>query len=158
MKYFIRSISNIGPWMQVFAIGLIISISYCYIWIMLNPSAKIFYLSSIRNDTFGGIVSILVIVTLITALCLLVPSSTCSRVVGKMLILLIGIYLGAILVLFIKSTNDNYSIIVCPGVQAFSILWCLSIGSLKANIAEKAKLAIMPFSLLAAVSIYQVIL
>lgn len=48
------------------------------------------------------------------------------------------------LYLFIFYGRKRLFTIVYLSVQGFSSLWCLSIGTLKINIIEKTKLAIMP--------------
>lgn len=164
MNYFINSIllaslSKIRPWIGIFLIGFIIGISICGFSLLLNPNMGIihFGMKAISYDTFWGtagmVITELIKILFIAVICLLIPNNKYGIIAGKIMILLISVYLGIIGALFIKSASNDYSILIYLVVLVFAALWCLSIGTLKTNLMEKSKLAIMPVSLLLIVSI-----
>lgn len=156
MNYF-----KIWPWIRISLIGFIIGISLCGFWIWVNPSTVIFSVdmatinSSTYLETAGILATKIIKILLIVIICLFIPSNKFGIAIGKILILLISVYLGFRFVLFFKSSGEDYLTLVYLSVQVFSVLWCLSIGTLKTDFIKKTKLAIMPFLLLAAVSICQ---
>lgn len=158
---FLTSLAKIWPWMRISLIGIIFGIILCGFWIWVNPNMKFIYydMVTINRSTYWGIIGIvaakLIMISLITIICLFIPSNKYGIALGKILILLISVYLGIIFVLSIKSASDDYLSVIYLSVQEFSVLWCLSIGTLKTKFIEKTKLAIIPFLLLATVSICQ---
>lgn len=156
----VNSLVNAWPWMRISITGLIIGIFCCGFWIGINPSNKFIYLDTVTIKsnicyTVGIAVSKVVIISAIIIICLFITSSIYGVVISKIVILLLSIYLGFIFGLFVKSASNDYLAIFSVIVQEFSILWCLSIGTLKTNFVEKLILAAIPFLVLAVTNIFQ---
>lgn len=169
MRYFINSIllaslAKIWTWAGIFLLGFITGIILYAFWILLNPGLGIvsFSVGTINNGTFWGIAGIAAAkiskILLIALICLLITSNKYGIAAGKIVILLLSVFLGFVSALFIKSAGNDYLGIAYLVVPVFSILWTLSIGNLKTDFMTKCKLAVMPVSLAGVVSLYRVFL
>ncbi len=153
------SLIKMWSWLLIFFTGFIIGISLCGIWLGVNPNRGItvFYMASTNNAALGEMVGILTVelikILLIALICLLIPINKYAVTVGKIVIFLISAYLGVICALFIKSASNDYFSIISLLVLELAALWCLAIGTLKINFMEKSRLALLPVSLAAIVSL-----
>ena len=162
MNYFNKSAfaDNIQPWVRIFLIGFIIGISIHLFYMWLNPAMEWTYLDALKIEgspgwgIIGTIAAKLARIILLIIICLVIPSILYGIAAGKILILLASAYFGFTFLPF-ENAYDYWAIINL-GIQILSCLWCLSLGTLKIDFIEKAKLAIIPFSVLAALGVYQV--
>ncbi|MEA4925499.1 MAG: hypothetical protein VB084_09335 [Syntrophomonadaceae bacterium] len=151
----LTSLIKMWPWLLIFFIGFIIGISLGGIWLGVSPNLGItvFYMVSTNKAAFGEIVFDLIKILLIALICLLIPINKYATIAGKIVILLLSACLGVICALSIKSASSAYFSIISLLVLELAFLWCLAIGTLKINFVEKSRLALMPVSLAAIVSL-----
>ena len=140
---------NLRNWLSAFLAGFLIGIISYAVWHYVNSfifnSHSITTAYQITHFDIASLISKFIIITAFILIALFLPTYRYGIVIGKLLVLVIGIYGGIVLGAFIGSSSHVYSGLIYLGVQLFSIIWLLAIGTSPINYIEKVQLTLIPF-------------
>ena len=131
-----------------FLIGIISYTAWHYVNFFIYNSHSLTIAYQITYLDIESLITQFITIALVTLIALFMPTHRYGIALCKLLVLFIGIYGGIVLVTFIESESHVYSGLIYLGVQLFSIIWLLAIGTSPINYIEKVQLSLIPFLLL----------